>query len=45
MENWKFENIGYFLSQILGIRNKNIIFAAETSYRLSLKPIAIKKGK
>ena len=45
MQDWKYENMGYFLSQILGFRNKYIIFAAETSYRLSLKPIAIKKGK
>ena len=43
MQDWKFENMGYFLSQILGFRNKYIIFAAETSYRLSLKPIALKK--
>ena len=45
MQDWKFENMGYFLSQILGFRNKYIIFAAETSYRLSLKPIAIKMEK
>ena len=45
MQDWKFENMGYFLSHILGFRNKYIIFAAETSYRLSLKPIAIKKRK
>lgn len=45
MQDWKFENLGYFLSQILGFRNKYIIFAAETSHRLSLKPIAIKKRK
>ena len=45
MQDWKFENLGYFLSQILGFRNKCIIFAARIGYRQSLKPIAIKKGK
>ena len=45
MQDWKFENMGYFLSQILGFRNKYIIFAAENKLSAIFETDSHKKGK